>query len=252
MKLKIPNPKSGQTLIETIGAIFVLTMALSAVLGVIIYALAQGEVSQKQVVATNLAREGVDVVRMMRDTNWLESDAENGSWALDSDCGAAPPPGNTGSPPTGQNSGDENFMDGKVCYPRWMTGPSNGNFHGYDIDPQTVDEDSRLAYVPPTTWILESLSGQKNYNLCLMPDGSYQHSNPCDNNANPPFARKVSIIRGSNDIPYTRRNPQLRVTSTVIWSGRSCPAIDNEDPATFSTNCKVITEEIITNWKDYR
>jgi Tfp pilus assembly protein PilV len=68
--------QSGQTLIETIAAIFILTMALTAGLGLTIYVLSHSKTTLDEIVATNLAREGIDVVKNMRDTNWLESDAK--------------------------------------------------------------------------------------------------------------------------------------------------------------------------------
>src|SRR6185436_5586231 len=105
---KLPNSQTGQSLIETIAAIFILTMALTAGLGLAIYAFSRSAVSENQVVASNLAREGIDVVRAMRDTNWMESDKKgNPAWDLQT-C---------------------NDIGGKLCYPKAYDGVSGGGFH---------------------------------------------------------------------------------------------------------------------------
>src|SRR6267154_1116516 len=74
----------GQTLIETIVAIFVLTMGLTTALGLAIYVFSNSNRFLNEIVASNLAREGVDAVRMMRDSNWLAGDAAGGSFGLQS------------------------------------------------------------------------------------------------------------------------------------------------------------------------
>ena len=68
--------ENGQTLVETIVAIFILTTALSSGLALMIYAFSKSSISQDEVVATNLAREGIEVVRGIRDSNWLSQEDE--------------------------------------------------------------------------------------------------------------------------------------------------------------------------------
>jgi type II secretory pathway pseudopilin PulG len=252
------NRQSGQTLIETIVAIFILTAALTSGLSLTVYALSNSRLSINQLIATNLAREGVEVVRMMRDTNWLEGDKSGGSYGLDGDCGSG----------SGQNGSAENRMDGKTCYPRWMTGPISSPYHGYDIcqnppngsnncstNPQAPNTDYRLEFDPVNyDWALVRLSGSRKFNLCLQADGTYQHNNTCDSDLNPPFARRVQIIQNST-VPantYTPLNPELVVKSVVIWSDKKCPSIAGQDPLNFNTKCKVVVEEHLTNWKDYK
>src|SRR5438128_2018744 len=54
-----------------------LTMALTTGLGLAVYALSSAAVSKNSIIASNLAREGVEVVRMMRDSNWLAGEASS-------------------------------------------------------------------------------------------------------------------------------------------------------------------------------
>lgn len=73
--------QQGQSLIETIVAIFVLTTGLVSGLALAIYSFGASSDILERITATGLAREGVEVVRRMRDSNWLAdtlSDCENG------------------------------------------------------------------------------------------------------------------------------------------------------------------------------
>ena len=86
-------------------AITVIITAISSSLALIQSSITATRVGGMQVVAANLAREGLEVVRALRDTNWLKSesfqvglvdpsgnktarpilDAENGGWSLSFD-----------------------------------------------------------------------------------------------------------------------------------------------------------------------
>lgn len=61
----------GQGLLELIVAIGIITGALMSILTLTTSSVGQAEESGTMIVASNLAREGVEVVRNIRDTNWL-------------------------------------------------------------------------------------------------------------------------------------------------------------------------------------
>lgn len=63
--------KSGQSLVEAVFAIGILLMVVSAVLGLATSNLVGQRQSEFQVIGNNLAREGIEVVRNIRDSNWL-------------------------------------------------------------------------------------------------------------------------------------------------------------------------------------
>ncbi|MBI3231958.1 MAG: type II secretion system protein [Candidatus Doudnabacteria bacterium] len=67
----------GQTLIETIIAIFILVSGIAAAVGLAIFALSKSQNITKQMVAVGLAREGVEAIKNMRDTNWLKQTVIN-------------------------------------------------------------------------------------------------------------------------------------------------------------------------------
>lgn len=218
--------QSGQTLIETIVAIFILTTALTAALALTIYVYANSGRSINQTIAVNLAQEAIDVVRNMRDTNWLESDAQGGNWAL-SDCNV-------------------NSIITK-CFPRtWEGVPGNG-YHHYDL---SLGNTYLAAYYALSfnsmnnTWNL--VQGPSDYWLYLGADGSYTTTN----SGNPVYARKL-IFNYITSAPFGSGSAaELMVTSIVGWKGRGCTDMTNSDPST--TNCSVSVTESLTNWKDYR
>lgn len=244
MKTKI-NLESGQTLIETIVAIFILTMALVSGLGLAIYAMTTTQETKERIIATNLAREGIEVIRMMRDSNWLA--AQNTSTNSDDlrNCNY----------PTGTRS----------CYPRAFDHPN-------DMDAQNAPSYYIVAYTPNAApsvqqFILDRAFSPSNVNylMCLLPSGIYANNNgttiSCQGDS--VFARQVQITTGNTNSPFTNdrnspnsgngHSPEKIVTSTVIWRGKGCTSYDSGVvPATFVTECKITVIEHLTNWKDYQ
>lgn len=84
------NNKKGFTLLEVIIAIFIITIGITGAVNLINYSISNTIVSRSQVVAVNLAQEGLEVVRAIRDTNWLEDAVWNdgldaGNWRVQYD-----------------------------------------------------------------------------------------------------------------------------------------------------------------------
>jgi len=59
-------------MIETMVAVFILVTGVTAALGLAVYAYSASTNIVKQIIATGLAREGLEAVKNMRDTNWLQ------------------------------------------------------------------------------------------------------------------------------------------------------------------------------------
>ncbi|MEJ0021801.1 MAG: prepilin-type N-terminal cleavage/methylation domain-containing protein [Candidatus Doudnabacteria bacterium] len=226
--------QSGQTLIETIVAIFILTTALTAGLGLAIYAFSSATTSQNEIVASNLAREGVEIVRMMRDSNWLAADAKDPTsvqgWGLQS-CA--------------------DLIGGRLCYPKvYQAVPG---YNTYNL----TSGNQRAIFAPNPTTSTWSLDATANYDLYLQADGTYSSTA----NGQAVFARMINIRfnppdAGTPSVPantYTFQNPEMIVKSVVAWRGKSCPSFSsNQDLLALSSSCKVVVEEHMTNWKDYR
>jgi hypothetical protein len=224
--------QSGQTLIETIVAVFVLATALTSALGMSIFALNSSISARNYVIASNLAREGVDVVRMMRDTNWLSA-------------GAAGPPSACAD------------IGSRPCYPTAFSGPT---FNLNLPDNGALGNDFyRMRFTPATrTWVADRRNGNETYFLCLMADGTYAHNDTGGSGiicGGSQFARRVRLAtRQGTAFEYSLTDPdnqEVIVQSIVQWSGKNCPVIPSNITNT-PARCKVIVEERLTNWKDYR
>ena len=68
---------SGQTLVELLVAMVVIMIGLTAAAGMVFSNLRTQEISSDRVIASNLAREGIELVKSIRDSNWLAGDPFN-------------------------------------------------------------------------------------------------------------------------------------------------------------------------------
>lgn len=66
--------RSGQTMLELVIASGVISISVIAALTLITKTIDLAQQSQKNVEAGNYAREGIEIVRMIRDSNWLDID----------------------------------------------------------------------------------------------------------------------------------------------------------------------------------
>jgi type II secretory pathway pseudopilin PulG len=65
----------GFTVLEVIIAIFVITVGIVGILGLVTWTISSSTYSSDKLVAAYLAQEGIEIVRNIRDTNWLEGAA---------------------------------------------------------------------------------------------------------------------------------------------------------------------------------
>lgn len=63
--------RTGQSMVEAVFAIGILLIVTSAVLGLTTSNISGSQSAEFQIIANNLAREGIEVVRSIRDANWL-------------------------------------------------------------------------------------------------------------------------------------------------------------------------------------
>ncbi|TSA45720.1 hypothetical protein D4R52_01905 [bacterium] len=216
MRTGLRNSQSGQTLIETIVAIYILTTGLASGLALAIYSFsATADVSEK-LVATGLAREGVETIRRMRDSNW-----KAGALSTCPDLGA-----------------------NQKCHADWLNRASPG----YNISGSASGIAYRVAFDPITQNVAKwTLDSGTDYRLYQQADGAYNHN--AAGTATDIF-RKVTIIYQSSSGDYSAASPLVLVRSAVWWWGRNCPRInDLNSPA--DSQCKIISEEYLTNWRDY-
>jgi len=77
--------KSGFTLLEIIIAVFVLTVAIVGSFALIQKSIVSASQAQFRLTAAYLAQEGMEIVRNIRDTNWLEGENWDAGIAITSD-----------------------------------------------------------------------------------------------------------------------------------------------------------------------
>lgn len=221
--------QQGQTLIETLVAAFILVMGITAALTLATFSLGATTGIKNKAVAIGLAREGIEVVKNLRDTNWLRA-------TLSQDC--------------------YDFYSGQLaayCYKDWLNPQA---FPGSDIagspEGRTFYLDYSLGADIP--WRLVETS--KAYGLNFSPDpnkyGVYYYTNGGISalEGDSGFARKVTIT-SDNFEPFNQENdlgPRLKVTVDVWWSDKECPMTQDLDN---SSTCKVRLETYLTNWKNF-
>lgn len=74
------NREAGQTLLETIIAIGIILVGVLGTIALVIANMQAARQGIDRVTAANLAREGLEVVRNMRDGNWLQSKTSSSDW----------------------------------------------------------------------------------------------------------------------------------------------------------------------------
>jgi type II secretory pathway pseudopilin PulG len=241
------HPQSGQSLIETIVAIFILVTALVAGLGLALYAVTHSANAKNQIVATNLAREGIEVVRMVRDSNWLAAEDDNQIDDL-TNCTFPNPAPN----------------DVRPCYPETFDVNSLGGTYS------NLNNGEAIVYY----FINVRLESAALYSpfLCQQATGGFRPTFRIVGASCPipvRYARIVNIATGNTAPPFTAdstnpsaaagHSPEKIVTSTVVWQGRNCTPFPTDfigmllfNPRTFDTRCKIEITEHLTNWKDYQ
>lgn len=224
----------GQTLIETIVAIAILTTGIIGGLALAIQSLSSSERVTNEIIATNLAREGVEAARHTRDNNWNHNNLEDCDYiASGQDC--VPEWANFGGLTCNIITLNVNLVAGN-------TSPSCRN---YRVHLQVLSVGGNVAgrlYLQNQG----SIFNTANYRLYLRPEGVYNH----DSSGNPVvsnFYRRVRIFRETSS-PFSNDNFRIRVESTVWWQSHGCQNVSDEE---ITTNCKVIVEEYLTNWKNY-
>jgi type II secretory pathway pseudopilin PulG len=224
MKVKFYN-QAGQTLIETLVASMVLVMGISAAVGLSAYALGASSNVNKQLIANGLAREGIEAVKNMRDTNWLGASAYT-------DCFEFYTQSNTG-----------------VCHKDWLTNTytlNSSNPGTYTLGLDTDSNGTDYWKLIPT-----SSAFGLNYNNSDPALGIYSpgESGVTVTNSNSKFGRKITISMDTFQ-PFDRSDlgSRVKVRVDVWWNDKRCPVSDDVPT---NSSCKLSLETYLTNWKNY-
>ena len=212
------NRQTGQTIIETMVALFIMVMGITAALGLASYSLNASSGIRNQIIGMGLAREGIEAVKNMRDTNWLQGQ-------LDTNC--------------------YNFDDGSStanCYTDWLAPTS-----GYTIPTGNFFLSFNSAGAANGYWVTGSALGNP-WGLTLL-NGLYTASGTSASSSG--FYRQVSVTQDNtapfNNAAYRR----LLVMSRVWWVDKKCPASVAASGWPGLGKCSIELQTYLTNWKTY-
>ena len=213
---------SGETLIEVLTAVVILTIVLTTAFSILNRALYANVDNRNRVIALNIAREGIEAVRNIRDTNWLKysGDRRNKWLCLDTidepnSCG-----GEAGA--TDQKIHEQTinkfiiFYQDRRYYLSQLRGPTNNG----------------SREVPKEDLNLSSSTDFSAYRLYRDDNGRYTHDSTASGGATP-FHRQLElevINPNTSDIENdptddasgycdesTCETAALHVTSRVQW-----------------------------------
>lgn len=229
----------GQSLIETMVAVFILVMGITAALGLANYSFGASTNITKQIIGTGLAREGLEIVKNMRDTNWLKGQKY-------SDCYDYVAATTTAS-----------------CYKDWLKA-LNAN-EGYDMNPAAASSTYKVGFdkskmnSQENFWIFT----QENSNFALdaatqtyavdpslISDGGFYFPASTVNGTSD-YYRRITLTAENTRQPYTQSTigPRLFVTSDVWWKDKQCPKVTTWEAS--KTACRIRLQMYLTNWRVY-
>lgn len=220
MKQNITS-QSGQTLVETMVAVFIMVMGVTAALGLAIYSFNATSLANKQVVAMGLAREGLEGVKNMRDTNWLKGKQ------FDVSCN---------------------------CYLDWQDSyyslAASGKGEGYTLDFNPTEAPYWNLDPLPLTYRMKYDPTAANGRLYYPSSDSrwFSFGPEGEGTTDSDYYRRITIAEETKS-PYDATSPRLEVTVDVWWNDRKCPAVESYEQSIPS--CSISLKSYLTNWKNY-
>jgi hypothetical protein len=235
-----------------------LVMGVTAALGLAIYALGSSTNITKQIIATGLAREGLEALKDMRDTNWLLQTS------IDTNC--------------------HNYVDSTNtarCYKDWL-GKNGGPIPYFCIDPQKNNGNAcNGSHSNTSDYFLGADSGSSGYWTLISQRGcapncnfglrfdkgnslgqGFYHTNGssgvvCGSGGGASdFCRKIIITQDPTTAPYNQNiGPLIKVQSRVWWVDKKCPRVSDWSESAGivpDLSCRVEMVMYLTNWKGYQ
>ena len=193
--------RSGQTLLELVIGVGIIVVTTLTTTTIIILTLTAGQYSQARVEAANLAREGAEVVRSLRDSNWLKIDQ------------------NVTDPAGSANPADLVKWDDNPYYPVGIGGycPFSGGSGSCPNSGTLIPN-----FDPATGWNL--LTASAGTGRIKLVDGLYYTQGTCPAGSsctNSRFSRTVTIEKKTDSTITLGPVEYLDVTSTVTWQEKN-------------------------------
>jgi type II secretory pathway pseudopilin PulG len=204
------NKSAGFTLIEVVVMMTVVSIGVLGTLGVANLTLRASDANQDRTAATNLSREGIELVRSIRDSNWAAVAQGQGGATVKWDCYVAPSKAGADPP-----SCDGYFGDATANY---VVFPRVGD--GSPALVPDVSSDTRS-----TAYLICQAGDVPVY----TPAGA---TLPCPDGT-APFYRRITISPGRLD--KTGQPISVRVQSSVNWPSRK--------------SGDIVIETYLTDWR---
>lgn len=83
LKIKRNKVKPGFTIVEIITVLMVISIGITGIMSLIVQNVKSQSINKNTLIAYQLAQEGIELIRQVRDTNWRNND----SWRKDLDAG---------------------------------------------------------------------------------------------------------------------------------------------------------------------
>lgn len=195
----------GETLIEVVIALFVVAIGSITATSLIITALQSNSFSRDNLVALNLATEGIEAMRNIRDTNWLRFGFNKaGCWNMSPNVANCDDPNNI-------IIGSHYTVDLDINTMKWSL--SQPMARGLDLGNgnPTDNEFYRLKYV--------DLDGGSDHELYVSTQ--IKPVLPAAVNGDSKFYRMLQIDYPANATPATA--DEMTVTSMVQWEAQGVP-----------------------------
>lgn len=222
--------QTGQTLVETVVGIFILTVGISTALGLAVAMYNVSSSAVKQVIAAGLAREGVEAVFNMRATNWLKGTPS-------ANCYNYPDPSGT-----------------SICHPDWLLRSGEGM---YALDPgktaqsYVVDVTEDASDTQAVWTLTPQLVGNPQFRLYYDDDASsgvLYKSSSASAVASDYYREVVLEVQPFVSTGGDELQNRLKVISRVWWNDKGCP-VSATWPS--SGKCRIELITYMTNWKNY-
>ncbi len=204
--MSIGKIHSGQSLLEAVIAIGVILVATVSATTLIVTTLTVSQSSEDKIAAANLAREGIEVVRAIRDGNWLKGSQNISNPTTGATFGWMDNPFYTCSNPA--TFGCYNTVTVDTAYKLLGSSVNGGNKY------ITIFNGSQWALWP-------TVVNSANESTLISKSGTNYLTQKCSSGCNgTKFSRLITINSDTtSDTPtgFTSQLPFLLVTSTITW-----------------------------------
>lgn len=210
----------GDTILEVVIATAILSTVMIATFSILQRAVDTNLNVKNRVIALNIAREGVEAVRNIRDTNWLKYSGDRRKKWLCLDL-----------------ESDKNACEGNPTATKFINGndasPSASTYYTVDFD----DTDNRFYLNRETLQsevdFLTGQAGRDSYRLYLTATAPQRYTHKSTGNTPTPFFRQLYLdienpydgvltasadtFCGTSDADNSCRNSRLKIVSRVFW-----------------------------------